>query len=49
MPDMLSQLFVHEGRTVYNILFRAAWSVLETSAHTHPKWLGARPGMITLL
>jgi hypothetical protein len=48
LPDTLNPLCLHQGRTVYNILFQTAWSVLDSFGHT-PKWLGAQPGMIAIL
>lgn len=48
LPDTLNPLCLHQGKTVYNILFQTAWSVLCSFGHD-PKWLGAQTGMIAIL
>lgn len=48
IPDTLNPLCLYQGRIIYNILFRTAWSVLESFGHDS-KWLGAQPGMIAIL
>ena len=48
LPDSLNLLCLHQGKTVYNILFRTVWSVLRSFGRD-PKWLGARTGMIAIL
>jgi hypothetical protein len=48
LPDTLNPLCLHQAKTVYNILFQTAWSVLCSFGHD-PRWLGAQPGMIAIL
>jgi len=48
LPDILNPLCLHQGRIVYDILFKTAWSVL-SSFGNDSKWLGARTGMIAIL
>lgn len=48
LPDSLNQLCLHQGKTVYDILFRTVWSVLRSFGRD-PKWMGARTGMIAIL
>jgi len=48
LPDILNPLCLKQGKIVYSILFRTAWSVLCSFGHD-PKWLGARTGMIAIL
>lgn len=48
LPDILHPLCLHQGRTIYNILFRTAWSVMNSFSRD-PKWLGGQTGMIAIL
>ncbi len=48
LPDVLNPLCLHQGKAVYNLLFRTAWDVLR-SFGSDPKWIGARTGMIAIL
>lgn len=48
LPDSLNQLCLHQPAVVYNILFKTAWSVINTFGKD-PKWLGAQTGMIAIL
>ena len=48
LPDTLNQLCLYKPKVLYNLLFRAAWSVLNSFGHDH-KWLGAQTGMISIL
>lgn len=48
LPDSLNLLCLHQGKTVYDILFRTVWSVLRSFGRD-PKWMGARTGMIAIL
>ncbi|MGH7239614.1 MAG: IS91 family transposase, partial [Candidatus Saccharimonadales bacterium] len=48
LPDILNPLCLYHRRVIYNLLFETAWSVL-SSFGSDPKWLGARPGMISIL
>lgn len=48
LPDKLNQLCLHKPSMLYNLLFKTAWSVINTFGHDH-KWLGAQAGMIAVL
>lgn len=48
LPDLLNPLCLYHGKTIYNILFQTAWSVIHDFGHD-PKWLGAQTGMIAIL
>lgn len=48
LPDTLNQLCMHKPAVLYNLLFKTAWSVVNTFGHD-PKWLGAQAGMISIL
>ena len=48
LPDTLNQLCMHKPAVLYNLLFKTAWSVINTFGHD-PKWLGAQAGMISIL
>lgn len=48
LPDTLNPLCVYQGKILYTILFRTAWSVVRDFGHDK-KWLGAQPGMIAIL
>ncbi len=48
LPDKLNQLCLYAPRTVYTILFRTAWSVLQDFGR-NPKFLGAGMGMVAIL
>lgn len=48
LPDSLNRLCLYKPATMYNLLFTTAWSVLNVFGHD-PKWLGAQPGMISIL
>ena len=48
LPDTLNQLCMHQPATLYNLLSKTAWSVINTFGHD-PKWLGAQAGMISIL
>jgi hypothetical protein len=48
MPSELNQLAMHEPKAVYDSLFAAAWSTLNSFGHD-PKHLGAQTGMISIL
>lgn len=48
LPDTLNTLCLHQPVRMYNILFQAAWSVLNSFGKDH-KWLGAQSGMIAIL
>lgn len=39
---------MHKPAVLYNLLFKTAWSVINTFGHDH-KWLGAQAGMISIL
>ena len=41
-------LTLYKPEAIYNLLFTTAWSVLNSFGHD-PKWLGAQPGMISIL
>jgi hypothetical protein len=46
LPDTLNQLCMYKPAVLYNLLFKTAWSVINTFGHDD-KWLGAQAGMIT--
>ncbi len=48
LPDTLNQLCMHKPVVLYNLLFKTAWSVINSFGHDH-KWLGAQAGMISIL
>lgn len=48
LPSELNRLAMHEPKAVYDSLFAAAWSTLNTFGHD-PKHLGAQTGMISIL
>ena len=48
LPDTLNQLCMHQPAVLYNLLFKTAWSVMNSFGHD-PKWLGAQAGMISIL
>lgn len=48
IPDTLNRFCLFKGRVLYDILFKTAWSVINTFGHDK-KWLGAQTGMIAIL
>jgi hypothetical protein len=48
LPDTLNQLCLYQGKILYNLFFKTAWSVLSSFGKDH-KWLGADMGMIAVL
>jgi hypothetical protein len=48
LPEALNPLCLYRPGVLYHLLFQTAWSVLSSFAHD-PKWLGAQPGMISVL
>ena len=48
LPSELNRLAMHEPKAVYDSLFAAAWSTLNTFGHD-PKHLGGQTGMISIL
>lgn len=48
LPDTLNKLCLYQPKVLYDLLFRTAWSVLNSFGHDH-KWLGAQTGMISIL
>ena len=48
LPDTLNQLCMYKPAVLYNLLFKTAWSVINSFGND-PKWLGAQPGMISIL
>lgn len=48
LPDSLNQLCLYKPEILYSLLFKTAWSVLNSFGHDH-KWLGAQSGMISIL
>jgi Putative transposase/Transposase zinc-binding domain len=48
LPDTLNQLCLYKPAIFYGLLFKTAWSVLNSFGHDH-KWLGAQTGMISIL
>ena len=48
LPDKLNQLCLYAPKTVYSILFKTAWSVLQDFG-ANPKFLGGTMGMVAIL
>jgi len=48
IPDTLNWLCLFKPKEVYDILFKTAWSVINSFGHDK-KWLGAQVGMIAIL
>jgi len=48
LPDSINPLCLYAPDKVYNLLFKTAWSVMQSFA-ADPKHLGARSGMIAIL
>ena len=48
LPDTLNKLCMYKPAILYNLLFKTAWSVIETFG-SDSKWLGAQTGMISIL
>ena len=48
LPDTLNKLCLYKPKILYDLLFKTAWSVLNSFGHD-PKWLGAQTGMISIL
>ena len=48
LPDTLNKLCLYKPKILYDLLFKTAWSVLNSFGHDH-KWLGAQTGMISIL
>ena len=48
LPDILNPLCLYKPTEVYNILFQAAWGVINSFGWDR-KWLGAQTGMIAIL
>ncbi len=48
IPEQLNTLFIDHPKTIYNLLFRAAWDTIQQFANDH-KHLGAQTGMIAIL
>src|SRR5215210_5665516 len=48
LPDTLNQLCMYKPAVLYNLLFKTAWSVLNSFGYDH-KWMGAQAGMISIL
>lgn len=48
LPSEFNRLAMHEPKAVYDSLFTAAWSTLNTFGHD-PQHLGAQTGMISIL
>ncbi len=48
LPDTVNQLCLYAPRTVYTILFRTAWNVLQDFG-ANPKFLGGTMGMVAIL
>ena len=48
LPDTLNRLCLYKPKMLYDLLFKTAWSVLNSFGHDH-KWLGAQTGMISIL
>ena len=48
LPDVLNRLCLYKPTLLYNLLFKTAWSVLNSFGND-PKWLGAQTGMISIL
>lgn len=48
LPDTLNRLCMYKPAVLYDLLFKTAWSVLNSFGHDH-KWLGAQTGMISIV
>jgi hypothetical protein len=48
LPHELNPLVLSNDRLLYNLLFRAVWQTVKQLGED-PQWLGAQPGMITVL
>jgi hypothetical protein len=48
VPDKLNKLFLENQRTLYNLLFSTAWSVLNSFGNTK-KWIGGKIGATAIL
>ena len=48
LPEQVNPLCLYAPAKVYNLLFKTAWSVMQSFAQD-PKHLGAKPGMIAVL
>ncbi len=48
LPDKLNPLCMYQPDVLYNLLFKTAWSVINSFGHDK-KWLGAQAGMISIL
>lgn len=48
LPDTLHKLCMYKPAILYSVLFKTAWSVIETFGND-TKWLGAQTGMISIL
>ncbi|MGB1296614.1 MAG: IS91 family transposase, partial [Flavobacteriales bacterium] len=48
IPSELNPLALEQPTLIYNILFKTAWSVIKDFGD-NPKYLGATPGMISIL
>jgi hypothetical protein len=48
LPDTLNRLCLYKPKLLYDLLFKTAWSVMNTFGQDH-KWLGAGTGMISIL
>ena len=48
LPGTLNRLCMYQPKILYDLLFKTAWSVLNSFGHDH-KWLGAQTGMVSIL
>ncbi|MDA3834320.1 MAG: IS91 family transposase [Spirochaetales bacterium] len=48
LPQELNRLCLYRPALIYNLLFKAAWQIIQGFAGNH-KFLGAQPGMIAIL
>ena len=48
LPDALNKLCMYKPKVLYDLLFKTAWSVINSFGHDD-KWLGAGTGMISIL
>ena len=48
LPETLNCLCLFKPKILYDLLFKTAWSVINSFGHDH-KWLGAATGMISIL
>lgn len=48
LPAQLNKTCLYEPKTIYNLLFKTAWSVVKGFA-ANPKFLGAQTGMVAIL